>query len=593
MPPSTSFIDEQTAHPYRSLTIAIIAVILTIASLSSAILFSEKKNRTFESYVIPMNQLRFDLTYYDEVLTESAVMAAATESPRWYAHYHTGLLQMDQTLKALEELSRDSDQSIKKVLLGLRNANEGMYRIEKAALELARDQRKAEALDLLENLDYLIQKEMYQSFISDLREAINKNTQAIREQEKIVAVIALIIAGVTVFVILPVILVTRIRLLKRWRNTILHTSQLLEGSKQELVQMNEFLNRSLKTTQKREEEVRLLGQMASILHSCTTTGEVFEVLKSHCLKLFPCSHGALFRGQDSQEQLEELGTWGSSCLGKPVFQPQECWGVRRGRMHVGSLDESTACAHINTESDAGVYLCAPLIAQNETLGLLYIVMSNSIERSDIEPVEFLVAVIAENVAQALANIKLRNNLREQSLRDPLTGLYNRRYFMESINQEIIRATRNSANLAVVAMDIDHFKRCNDTYGHAAGDKVLQEVATVLAKVFRGSDVICRQGGEEFVILLPDAALSAAQDRAEEVRETIAALQLTYSGESIGEITISGGVASYPLHGNSAEDLLKSADLALYEAKKNGRNRIETAGNEAPASTQDLSSLASL
>ena len=167
---------------------------------------------------------------------------------------------------------------------------------------------------------------------------------------------------------------------------------------------------------------------------------------------------------------------------------------------------------------------------------------------------------------------LQAQLREQAIRDPLTGLYNRRYLEETLWRELDRAGREGHPLSILMVDVDHFKRLNDTYGHPAGDEVLRTLGRLLQHHARSSDIPCRYGGEEFVVVLPDMPLEAARMRAELVRQDFADLRIAFGGAEL-VATLSIGVSSYPGHGNTADELIRAADLALYEAKQSGRNRV--------------------
>ncbi|TMH35798.1 MAG: GGDEF domain-containing protein [Betaproteobacteria bacterium] len=168
---------------------------------------------------------------------------------------------------------------------------------------------------------------------------------------------------------------------------------------------------------------------------------------------------------------------------------------------------------------------------------------------------------------------LREKLREQAMRDKLTGLYNRHYVEEWFGLELRRAQRHGRPLAAIMLDIDHFKRFNDSFGHEAGDLVLRELAGVLRRFARESDVACRYGGEEFLVLLPECPFDAALPRAERLREEIAKLELRYDDQPLGPVTVSLGVAAFPDHAKESEQLLRCADEALYLAKQSGRNRV--------------------
>ncbi len=171
-----------------------------------------------------------------------------------------------------------------------------------------------------------------------------------------------------------------------------------------------------------------------------------------------------------------------------------------------------------------------------------------------------------------ANRILQRQLQEQANRDPLTGLFNRRYLYATMERELARCERESQPLSLLVMDIDHFKRINDEHGHPAGDEVLRQVAQLLAGRARSSDVVCRYGGEEYVVLLPNMTAHTALVRAEEYRSQLQAMGIAVEDKTL-HTTLSIGMASFPKHGNTVHELIRLADAALYQAKQTGRNRV--------------------
>ena len=232
------------------------------------------------------------------------------------------------------------------------------------------------------------------------------------------------------------------------------------------------------------------------------------------------------------------------------------------------------CKHIHSTSEISETLCIPMIAQGEALGLFYL----SAETQDALPEtkQQLARTVAEQVALALANLHLRETLQHQSIRDPLTGLFNRRYLEESLQQEISRAQRYQRSIGVIMMDVDHFKQFNDTYGHETGDHVLQTIGKLLKESVRGSDIACRYGGEEIVLVLSESTLPDTQARAESIREAISKLRIHQNGKILDTLTASFGVASFPQHGAIGSALVQAADAALYRAKAAGRNQVVAA-----------------
>jgi diguanylate cyclase (GGDEF)-like protein len=242
-------------------------------------------------------------------------------------------------------------------------------------------------------------------------------------------------------------------------------------------------------------------------------------------------------------------------------------------------DPELQCPHAEDPIAAGL-LCAPLAAQTETLGLLHVQVrrraAGKARAALLADRERLVKTLAEQVALALANIRLRATLREQSSRDPLTGLFNRRYMEESLDREIRRAAREGYGLGILMADLDKFKELNDAFGHAAGDDALRRIGRFLAAAVRGEDVACRFGGEEFVVILPKASLDDTRSRAEALREGIKVPVLDEATHLYPSVTMSVGVAAYPEHGSSVEQLILAADSAMYLAKAEGRDRVVVA-----------------
>jgi diguanylate cyclase (GGDEF)-like protein len=224
------------------------------------------------------------------------------------------------------------------------------------------------------------------------------------------------------------------------------------------------------------------------------------------------------------------------------------------------------------------------MAQSTALGVLHLVErdpARAEEEGGLGPHHVLARrqlafTVADQVGLALSNLRLQESLRDQAIRDPLTGLFNRRYMEESLDREVRRARRRQVALGVIMIDIDHFKHFNDTFGHAAGDALLRAMGSLLQRHTRGEDIACRYGGEEFTLILLEASEEDTRDRATHLCQEAARLDVAYGHQPLGSITISVGVAVYPEHGQSVDALLKAADTALYRAKAAGRDRVMVA-----------------
>jgi diguanylate cyclase (GGDEF)-like protein len=198
-----------------------------------------------------------------------------------------------------------------------------------------------------------------------------------------------------------------------------------------------------------------------------------------------------------------------------------------------------------------------------------------------EEVQQLAITVADYLALALTNIKLRDTMKQQAIRDPLTGLFNRRYMEETLNREISRAERYRTPLGIIMVDLDHFRRFNNTFGHDAGDMVLQDLGKFLQNNIRKEDVACRYGGEEFTLIMPGASLDVTQNRAETLRQKVQQLQIYYNNKLLDSVTLSLGVAVFPEHGLTGETVILAADAALYNAKHGGRNQVAVSENAKP------------
>ena len=335
--------------------------------------------------------------------------------------------------------------------------------------------------------------------------------------------------------------------------------------------------------QQRTTEITLLSQLGTLLHACLTTEEAFKIFGQFAPRLFTTESGGLYILSPSRNVLESAAVWGEFPGGEQVFAPDDCWAIRSGRMHyVDEPSSAVLCPHLSGWSTVA-HLCVPMTAQGDTLGILH-VHSNPVSptgtKEGLPPLSAskrqLATAVAEQVGLALANLKLRETLRLLSVRDPLTGLFNRRFMQESLERELRRAARSSRSLGAILVDIDHFKQFNDSYGHEAGDIVLRELGGFLQSQIRGGDIACRVGGEEFLLVLPDTSLDVTRQRAEKLREESKRVSIQYGGRPLAAITLSMGVAGFPVHGTMCDAILRSADEALYQAKAQGRDRVVVA-----------------
>jgi diguanylate cyclase (GGDEF)-like protein/PAS domain S-box-containing protein len=328
-------------------------------------------------------------------------------------------------------------------------------------------------------------------------------------------------------------------------------------------------------------DVTLINGMSASLQNCRAIEDIYSVATRFVSLLFEHQSGALYVLYPESQHLHAVTWWGDDPPGEQTFPVDQCMAMQRREMFVvDDIWTMQPCTHVATNQRLA-HICVPLMAQAELLGMLHL-RSQDIGSDQIrERWEWLVLMVAEHLALALANWQLRERLREQSIRDPLTALFNRRYMTETLDRELKQALRHHSPVGIIMLDIDHFKQFNDTYGHDAGDVVLNTVGTFLQKSIREEDVACRYGGEEFLLILPGASLDDTLKRAEQLHDTIREIQLVYEEKPLRAITISVGVASFPEHGRTVEDVLRVVDDALYSAKREGRNQVIVARTASP------------
>ncbi len=336
---------------------------------------------------------------------------------------------------------------------------------------------------------------------------------------------------------------------------------------------------AVKSADASREQVGRLFEMADVLQSASDHVDANAVLKATAGDLLPDFPGALYVFNNSRDRLVLSTHWGRGEDGPlaETINPNSCWALKRGKPHLNRAEgEKLCCAH--HAHDGTTVLEIPMIARGEIVGLLQLFARGEDAEARLGTVTGLGSALADGMSLALANMalreKLRNQalrekLRNQALRDPLTGLYNRRFMEDSLQRFVRLADREQREISLLMVDLDHFKRLNDEHGHAFGDQVLRETATTLLGALRETDIVCRYGGEELVVILPDCPLERAADKAEFLRLRIEELSNSHGTD----ISASFGVACLPHTSQSVTDLLSAADAALYRAKQGGRNQV--------------------
>jgi diguanylate cyclase (GGDEF)-like protein/PAS domain S-box-containing protein len=358
--------------------------------------------------------------------------------------------------------------------------------------------------------------------------------------------------------------------------------------RKEVAQALEESNRQLLATvrelERRHRENVVLGKLGDMLQMCNSAEESRGVLAQYADELFPATSGNLYLLNFGNNLLDSVAAWGESRLaGDPVIGKDDCWALRRGQLHV--VEDTTSkllCQHLIVPP-GGPCLCAPILGHGEVLGMVHVQLGPEeahlpapVRKTRLEAQQAWVLTVSEHIALALANVRLRESLRAQAVRDSLTGLYNRRYMEQALEREVLRAARNGRTVGVILLDLDHFKNFNDTHGHEAGDLLLRALGDHLVRHVRAEDIACRYGGEEFVVILPEASPEMSRSRAQQLWKGVQDLHVNFHGELLRGVTTSVGVAAFPAHGTTVAELLRAADAAMYAAKRQGRDRVEFA-----------------
>ena len=349
----------------------------------------------------------------------------------------------------------------------------------------------------------------------------------------------------------------------------------------QLTASHQEVGRLLDDARRQTIEITQISELGSLLQACTSREEIFRLIPERLRRLFPRASGSISLFSTSRNRVESVAEWGVRPTDQ-IFSPEQCWALRRGCTHAHPGGRSDPrCSHLLGE---GPSVCIPLIASGDTFGTLTI--QNDDPLSPISDVgadsdsfarrRQLAATVAEHIAVAVANVNLRESLRLQAVRDPLTGLHNRRYMEEFLERELHSARRKHRPLAVMMLDLDHFKRYNDHLGHSAGDQALAAVGKMLMRSVRAEDVACRYGGEEFTLILPECSLLQATARAKEICRRLQEYHAQPDHQTRDTLTFSIGVAAFDETTDRVDLLLNFADDALYQAKRAGRNRVVVA-----------------
>ena len=352
---------------------------------------------------------------------------------------------------------------------------------------------------------------------------------------------------------------------------------------EEINASNEKLQEWLDESETTKHEMMLTSEMIRKIDSCVSLDEAGKNACSYIERLFHGDKGFIAIISEESGLFEIIQSFNYP-QGTSEFRLSECWATKLNRQYVYCRSEGgQLCAHMK-DSPAPAYVEVPLVAQNKLLGLLCI--QCTLDGGDNQRISWwlehrkeLINRIAAQLSLAIANTQLRVMLRRQAIIDPLTGLYNRRYMHEVLENEMHRSSRTGQGIGFIMGDIDNFKKFNDSYGHDIGDQLLKSVANTMKSVIRTEDIVCRYGGEEFLVILPSANLQDTYQRALQINDMVKNIVLNNGSKKIGDVTISLGVSAYPEQGKTGDELITAADTAMYRAKREGRNRVCLASDD--------------
>ena len=356
---------------------------------------------------------------------------------------------------------------------------------------------------------------------------------------------------------------------KKFHRFLPQTTQPVPSNTQALRGAYNELKGAFLQKEARVQQLVQLDELSQRLQSCASTTEWADTVARCAQAIFPHCHGALYLRADAEHHGLALA-WGGSILMQSL-KTQDCHALHSDQPYVSHGAKNSACAHANR---AEHYACIPLRTSTGCLGLLYLAHLHAPNAQRTPP--WAATAIAERATIGLAALRRQEQLHLRAIRDGLTGLFNRGFMEEALAIEQQQALRRDAYIGIMMLDVDHFKRYNDSFGHAAGDALLRGIGKLIQQTVREGDLPCRYGGEEFVVILPGADLASTSLRAEALRLAIECWRPESGNGALGEVTVSIGVAAFPDHGLTWQAVVQSADKALYAAKHAGRNRVVAA-----------------
>lgn len=539
---------------------AVLILILAGAGLGSSRKYTHYQQRTLHSY-----QVREQITLIIYNVHSAEIEARSyglTGRDPFVERYYRSMAEAERQIDELRKLVSDNpEQSANADKLGKRVATQRavLTRIINDYRTRGPDAARADVIAMVNQPDRPVVE--LGEHMRAIEGALLTTREAKRDRSAVmVAWVAAVAVGGSLLLMLVALVSVRAEQRRRRHSE----ERLAEGARE--------LQLALGDARQLADTLRRLSLLGEMLQSCREPDEAIAVIERALPPLLPDMSGCLSLINASQNAVEARMHWGvrGADLAESVFAPDDCWALRRSQAHPGFGEiAAPTCAHlVHAGVTAGHTLCLPLSAQGQVLGVLSLVSDHAFDPGSRE----LMLTVGDQLALAIANLRLQQSLREQSIRDPLTGLFNRRYLEASLPRELARAERRQSHVALLMLDLDNFKRYNDSHGHDAGDGLLAQFGQTLAHLCRGEDIACRYGGEEFTVLLVDIDAESAIVRAEAIRSATSSIELRHRGQRLPAPSVSIGVAMSS-GGIRPEELKRAADQALYRAKRQGRDRV--------------------
>lgn len=368
----------------------------------------------------------------------------------------------------------------------------------------------------------------------------------------LMAVLMILMASITLF---------GIYLFRYWSARLTRSHRMLLRSNRRLHNEVRERKRMQAELQQRYQMLNLMAQLDARLHAADSAQDVIQALSIYLPQQLPQMEGVLCR-LNNHYRLEILLHWGRF----PLIGSQHAASLNLS----GSADKWDCVSLYDPNGHHNIHRVLPLKSEHELIGVVLLGPSPRHNTT----INATLQILTEHLTLALTNLHLRERLMEDATHDPLTGLYNRRYLHSWLDKELMRSQRHGRPLSLMLIDIDHFKQLNDTLGHEAGDLALQGLSQHINAQIRQSDIVCRFGGEEIILVMPETSMGHARERAEQLCSSVAELELSNEAdESLPPLTVSIGLASYPQHATDGDSLIRAADHAMYQAKARGRNRV--------------------